>query len=140
MSGIGTRYANSGVNLVTTAETAAVTVPFSPGVALNKSLASPAGVTNPPDYVLQGTVNVTAGAGTTSIQIRCRQGNNTITGPQVGTTRNETLAAGATQDFAFNFGDAGGLSGQPYTITVQQVGATGNGTVNSIGGTVEDYT
>jgi len=128
------------VTLTTTAETPAVVIPFSPGVALNRTLASPAGVGNTPDYVMTGTVNVTAGAGTTSIQIRCRQGNNTITGAQVGTTRNETLAAGATQDFAFNFGDAGAGPAQAYTITVQQVGATGNGTVNSIGGIIEDYT
>lgn len=139
MSGIGTRQVATAVNLVTTAETAALTLPFASGCSANPSLANPISGSAAKNRI-NGVANITAGTAATSVQIRCRIGNNTITGTQVGPTLSYTIAAGASANVDFEFSDVPGLYAQAYTITVQQVAATGNGTVNDIRGYVSDWT
>ena len=107
------------VSLVTTAETVAVSsgqVPTPNEVALI--------------YVL-AMVAVTTGVGATAIQVRIRRGN-AVSGAQVGQTYTEQIGASlptncnaAAVDQLVNNYTA------QYSVTVQQVGATGNGTVTS---------
>lgn len=92
--------------------------------------------------LVQGVLNVTPGAGTTAVAIRCRKGSGTG-GAQVGPTVNHTLAAAASGNIAYNFLDTAPVvdpittpTGAPpppgnlYTVTIQQTGGTGAGTVN----------
>lgn len=73
---------------------------------------------------------VTTGTGTTSIQIRVRRGTG-ITGTQVGTTQNITTTAGSLYPFSVQQGDTPGeVAAQQYVVTVQQVGASANGTID----------
>lgn len=114
----------SSVPLVTTAETVAVTI--SPAVAIT----APSGE----GVAIQGSVNVTAGTGTTAIQVRVRQGTST-SGTLVGQAVTHTLAAGATASVPVDQQDssASALAGtaDQWIVTVQQTGASANGTVNS---------
>lgn len=80
--------------------------------------------------LVTGSMNVTAGAGTTAVVIRCRQ--NTVVGAQVGLSKTVTLAAAATAEIPFNFVDLAAAVSQTYVISVQQTGGTGAGTVNDI--------
>lgn len=90
-------------------------------------VAMPTGVAK---NTITGDMNITAGAGTTAVVIRCRQ--NGVAGAQVGQTKTVTLAAAATGDIPFNFIDPAPAVSQTYVITVQQTGGTGAGTVNDI--------
>ena len=73
---------------------------------------------------------VTTGTGTTSIQIRVRRGTG-ITGTQVGVTQTITTTAGNLYPFSIQVADTPGeVDGQQYVVTVQQVAATGNGTID----------
>lgn len=93
--------------------------------------------TNPSgeNVVICGTINVTAGAGTTAVVTRVRRGEG-ITGTVVGIAASHTLAAAAVGTVAFEAVDtAVPNDNQVYSITIQQTGATGNGTVN--GGVVK---
>lgn len=82
---------------------------------------------------IDGTLDITAGTGTTAVTIRCRRGNG-VTGAIVGAAEPDTLAAGASEAVPFTFTDQpGDVAGQVYTLTVQQTGGTGNGTVNGGG-------
>lgn len=80
-----------------------------------------------------GTVNITAGTGTTAINIKVRSGAGTggaIIGPAAG--MNHTLAAGNSASITFDVLDPT-VTPQPaqqYTVTVTQTGGTGAGTVN----------
>lgn len=93
--------------------------------------------------VIRGVMNVTAGTGTTAVTVRCRKGANTTSGALVGVANPDTLAAGNSESISFEFLDtapvvtpSGTASGADvagtnvYTITLQQTGGTGNGTVN----------
>lgn len=84
---------------------------------------------------VSGRINITAGAGTTAINLKVRQGNGltgAILGPAAG--ENHTLAATASGSIAFDYDDASGAyaadGGIQYTVSVTQTGGTGAGTVN----------
>jgi hypothetical protein len=83
---------------------------------------------------ITGTVNLTAGTGTTAVVIRIRQGS--LTGPVVGVSPVHTLAAGASANISFGatdstpFTEAAG--GGVYVVTAQQTGGTGAGTTNMV--------
>lgn len=93
--------------------------------------------------VIRGQMNVTTGAGTTAVTVRCRKGANTTTGALVGVANPDTLAAGNSESIAFEFVDSAPIvtpfntptgadiaGANVYTITLQQTGGTANGTVN----------
>lgn len=94
---------------------------------------------NPPQVVhpvvIEANLNVTAGAGTTAVVIKCRQGFGTG-GTQVGASLTVTLAAAATGQIQCKFRDTSGTpfapGGTAYTITITQTGGTGAGTVNTV--------
>ena len=80
----------------------------------------------PVPAVINVTVNVTPGASTTGQTVRVRHGVNALTGALVGVA--EVLGpTGGPVEFLDATGDLNG-----YTVTVQQVAATGNGTVNAV--------
>lgn len=97
---------------------------------LNSGELTPAGI--------DGSINFTAGTGTTAVVVRCRQ-TNLVTGTQVGASCTVTLAAGNSATIPVDFIDAtqyiNQAAGGQYVITIQQTGGTANGTVNE--GTVE---
>lgn len=102
-------------SLVTTAETAVLTI-------------GPISDRGPSDTIeIAGQIIVTAGGGTTAVQMRVRRGQG-VSGTQVGVTAPTPLSA-ATQGVAtFQVTDTPGeVGGQYYTVTCQQVSATGNG-------------
>lgn len=112
-------------SLVTTAETAVVTTtPVQVG-------GGSAGAW------LSGDVQVTVGAGTTNMTVRCRFGSGTG-GALVDTAITVPVTAGNTISLPFNFFDLSNANeqagGTQYTITLQQTAATGNGT--TVGGHV----
>lgn len=112
----------------------------SPDDLSNPSIANLPTYGNTQNYTISGTMNVTAGAGTTAVVIRCRR--NTVTGTQVGTSQTVTLAAGTLADLSFDFVD---FSANPanqissYVITLQQTGGTGAGTINECVGRVASF-
>lgn len=84
---------------------------------------------------VSGRLNITAGTGTTAINVKVRQGNGltgAILGPAAG--ENHTLAAGASGSIGFDYDDTSGAYGADggiqYTVSVTQTGGTGAGTVN----------
>lgn len=111
--------------LVTTAETGVVTT-TSPSTR------------GPSDQVaLSGTVDITPGTAATSVQVRCRRGSGTG-GTQVGNTITAGVTAAVVAPVSFDFLDSPGeVAGQQYTITVQQVAATGNGSVTFVAGNAQ---
>jgi hypothetical protein len=138
MSGISSPQRASNVTTTgPTAETVALTIPFSGGVAANPSLANAPGVGAPARNVIRGDIDFTPGTAATALQIRCRQGG--LTGNQVGATKQIPCAAGVQNDTAYSFRDSLAGYAQSYVITVQQVAATGNGTVNDIRGETQDW-
>lgn len=105
--------------LLTTAET----------VAVNSSASAIQPYGGDIAVTIKGVLNVNGGTGTTSLQIRCRVGG--LAGAIVGGPLSHSLAAGETDQIPFVFQDnLYANAGQGYYITVQQVGATGNGQVN----------
>ena len=94
--------------------------------------------------VIRGAVNVTAGSGTTAVALRCRKGNGlggAVLGPGGGLVH--TLAAGTSATIPFEFIDPAPVvdpiatptgsaptPGNQYTLSLQQTGGTGAGTVN----------
>lgn len=80
----------------------------------------------PTPAVVKVVVDNTPGTGATTLQIRLRHGVNALAGTLVGNV--VTVAPqGGTLEFLDPVGDL-----QGYTVTAQQVGATGNGTVTSV--------
>lgn len=83
--------------------------------------------------LIRGVVNLAAGAGTTAVVLKVRQGA-TVGGAQVGASYTVTLAAAANGSVPFAVEDASGWLGQAgggqYCITLTQTGGTGNGSVN----------
>lgn len=108
------------VALVTTAETVAIVLP-----------PNAVGYGSPAGRLIKGFLNILAGTGTTGVQIRVRQGTTTA-GALVGSADLHTLAAAATASIPFAQVDtaAAAPAGNQYCVTVQQVAATANGTVN----------
>lgn len=123
MSSPAVTQVTSTTTLTTTAETAAAT---SPAVTVN----APGGQ----GIQIQGTVSGATGAGVTSVQVRVRAGSGTG-GAVIGAVMQEAQAASSFYSMAFSVLDTSvGVPSAPtgqaqYTVTVQQVGATGNGTV-----------
>lgn len=120
------------------------------GIATNVSTEGAVGGSNTIDYnaafagqglIVRGTCNITAGAGTTAVVLRIRKGNQ-LTGALVGSALTHTLAAAATAQLYFEVLDnasvtapqdpegAQSVGSNMYTLTVQQTGGTGAGTVN----------
>lgn len=112
----------SSTALVTTAETAAATSSSVP-----ENLAGPAAQ----GVKVSGVLNVTAGTTATAVTIRVRAGSG-LTGAVIGNAITHTLPAGETMSIPFEAIDSTlvQLAGAVYTVTVQQVGATANGSVN----------
>lgn len=117
--------------VVTTAETVAVTcTPFlydfpNPFVGGEHSGAGQ-GVT------VKGIVNINpAGAGSTLVTVRVRQGN--LTGPVVGDPITQTIAATNQAEVTYYALDTSRFcaanGGGTYVVTVQMTGATGNSTI-----------
>ena len=78
----------------------------------------------------EGNVALTAGASTTSVQLRLRRGTTTG-GTLVGQIYQQPCTASAATIVSGQWLDSPGeVANQSYVITVQQVGATGNATVN----------
>lgn len=119
-----TNSATTDTPVVTTAETAAVVSdPISTGSGAE-------------EITISGTISLTTGTGTTSVTIRCRRGNG-ITGTVVGETVPHTIGAAASVNLPYSFPDTPGeVAGQLYTLTVQQTGASANGTINNASITV----
>ena len=111
-------------SVVTTAETLAANIPASP-------IAEPPG--SPQTVVVRGNIVFTTGASTTAVQIKLRVGQSNTTTAQVADTEQLQVAAATTnEELSFEFIDPAGqanLSASGYSVTVTQVGATGNGTV-----------
>lgn len=80
--------------------------------------------------VLYGAVDLTTGLGTTAVVLRIRRGT-AITDPVVGVADTDTIigAAGSTDPYIIEETDQlGDVNNASYVLTVQQTGATGNGT------------
>lgn len=73
--------------------------------------------------------NVTSGAGTTAVVVRCRRGTQ-LTSPLVGNAITRGFAAATSDDLSASWNDnPGEVVSQQYVITMQQTGGTGNGSV-----------
>lgn len=136
MADVNTPSGATNVSLVTTTPTTVLTMNAPDG--------------SYPNALIYSNMNITMGAGTTSLQVKCFDN----TGTQVGTTRTITVTAGNTNNFSVSFRDTrgfippatgyvnsvtgtpGGISRPSYTVQVTQVAATGNGTVNEAVGFV----
>lgn len=102
--------------LVTTAETVVATLS---GVTTGRRN----------DVRLRGWAELTTGTNTTSVTPRIRRGTD-ATGTLIGegNPRAVAAAAGSTEEFDVEGVDAGAdLSGATYVLTLQQAGATANG-------------
>jgi hypothetical protein len=77
---------------------------------------------------------VTTGTGVTAVQIKLRTGQNNTTTGQVGNTAQEVAIASALQAYTFIFVDTVpvDLPSLGYSVTVSQIGATGNGAVTAV--------
>lgn len=110
--------------LTTTAETVALTSAVLP-------VNAPAGQ----GVLIAGTVTGATGTGVTSVQVRVRAGANTTSGTVIGAVMQEAQGASSFYSMSFAILDTSvGVPSAPsgnavYSVTVQQVGATGNGTV-----------
>lgn len=107
----------AGVAPVTTTETVILTINIP---SENQPLGSDG-------IYLSGTVGGTAGAGTTAVGIRIRQG--TVTGAVVGNVYTEPVTASALFTIGFDVLDptTSYPAGNTYVVTATQTGATGNG-------------
>ena len=80
--------------------------------------------------IIRGWCQVLAGTNNTGIILRIRRGNG-IAGAVVAGGFTETLAAAATLDFNIVFAESlSNIDTMDYSLTVQQVAASANGTVN----------
>lgn len=79
---------------------------------------------------LEAFCYITTGLGTTACTIRIRRGTD-ITGTVVGVSQAQTEGASVVTFLSENVVDTPGDTGpSSYTVTVQQAGATANGTIN----------
>lgn len=117
MSTSHTAQQTAGVAPVTTAETVVLTITIPPE---NQPLGADG-------IYLSGSVGGTAGAGTTAVVVRVRQG--TVTGATVGPAYTEPVTASAGFVVGFDVLDPATAypTGNTYVVTAQQTGATGNG-------------
>jgi hypothetical protein len=80
---------------------------------------------------VNGSLNITAGTGTTAVVVRVRAGVGTG-GALIGVAMTNTLAAGNTATIPFAVLDPTVVGTVQYTVTVQQTGGSVAGTVNSV--------
>lgn len=110
----------TGQNLVTTTALNAAALP---------------GVSTAPGHTtvsLMAILKITAGTGTTSLNVVIRRGNSLV-GPVVSDSQAITVTAGNTYSVVVQGSDdQGEVAGQQYCVTVAQVGATANGAVNGV--------
>jgi len=123
-----TNYVTADTSVVTTAETTAVVSdPITPA-------------TDGAEISIGGHINITTGAGTTSVVIRVRRGNG-VSGTLVGETEPINLGAAVTDNAHFAVTDSpGAVAGQQYTASVVQTAASGNGTINNASITITSDT
>lgn len=112
---------NSAQTIVTTAETVVAT------------LTNVASTRSGQKIHLEGHVNITTGTGTTGTKLTVRQ--DSVSGSVVDTVETDTLAspaAGTPEDhyISADFTPTGELSNKTFVLTVTQVAAGANGTVN----------
>lgn len=136
MSGISTPQRASAVNIPTTVETVALTIPAAGGMSLNPSLANPISGA-PPKLEIVADIDFTPGTAATAVTVRCRQGG--LTGNLVGAAEVFPAAAGVADGYTCVFRDTLAGYAQQYSITVTQTAATGNGTVNDIRAHTQDF-
>ena len=89
---------------------------------------------------IRGWAQVTAGVAATGITARIRSGQG-VAGAVLGEGNPVTIAVGQTLPVSIEVEDVpGDVAGQAYTMTLQQVAATGNGSVlqAELTATVED--
>lgn len=113
------------VQAIASAQTITTTTELEAGVVSAGGRTTPQGE----GLCVSGILNVTAGTGTTAVVVRVREGRG-IAGTLVGTAKTHTLAAGASASIPFCEYDSAVGENQIYSVTIQQTGATGNGTVN----------
>lgn len=106
------------VTLTTTAETIAIT---SAVMAYN----APGGQ----GVLVSGTVTGATGTGVTSCQVRIYRGAAISAPAQVGVVLQEAQGATSFYSMGFQILDSAPVAAAQYTVSVQQIGATGNGTV-----------
>jgi len=123
---------------------------------MHKNTTSGTGLTNPPGSgetavyttpVLQtgqgdgtvgisGTIYLLVGASGTSVTLKLRQGNNTISGPLVQALPAVTVVAGNAVAISFGFTDLANwleqAGGGQYTLTATVAAATGASTVSAL--------
>lgn len=104
------------VTLTTTAETAALT-----------TNALPYNAPTAQGLLVSGSIAGATGASTTSVQVRVYRG--ATTGGTLLATYQESAAASNFYSFGFSVLDTAPVASAVYTVSVQQVAATGNGTV-----------
>jgi hypothetical protein len=95
--------------------------------------AQPYQVPVPVPAIIVGTVNITPGTTTTAVVVRVRQAvaAGTPTGAVVGVAESNAVTAAVASDIPFEANDqTGSVTG--WVVTVQQTGATANGTVNLV--------
>jgi hypothetical protein len=131
MSNLASLATTPATSIVTTAETLAQNVPAGP---LNLPGGAPANV------IVRVTVWITTGTGVTALAVKLRTGQNNTTTGQIGSTAQDPVIASTLQAVTFVFIDPNGGVNYPaggYSITVSQVGATGNGTVTAVNSEVD---
>lgn len=119
--------------------TAAVPVTL---VAETAVYTSPLIATANPSTMIRGHINFTPGTGATQVQVRIKKGVGT-TGSVIGRTDNIGVTAGVPIQIPFGYDDNGGWfaqgpAGAQVSITLQQVGASADGTVNGMDVIVDD--
>lgn len=126
MPSVQSAISTPGTNIVTTAETLAANIPPSP-------LAEPSG--SPQTVIIRGGVKVATGSGVGALIVTLRVGQNNTATAAVGAACRSGAGASATGYAPFTFIDPAGLVNlvnSGYSITITQIGATGNGTVSEV--------
>lgn len=131
MVAVNSAQVTATTTLLTTSETVAAVTPLRNCDTVNSPPAE--------GVLISGIVSGAVGAGTTSIQVRVRQGFNggvgatAPAGTQVGNPLQVSVTAAGFHGIGFSVQDASAFAfvnpNLQYAVTVQQVGATGNGSV-----------
>lgn len=81
---------------------------------------------------IEASVAFTTGVGATAAQIRVRR--DSLTGALVGTLKTTQVGASLPTGLDHHVQDAvtGEIAGRTYVVTIQQVAATGNGSVQGV--------
>lgn len=128
MGAIGPTAYASGVTLVTTTLTTAVTGIAPPGGTFLPDGVSQSNLATFPTVYVEGHVNVTGGTGTTAFTVSCLDDS----GNAVSSPLTQSLTGTASSSSSFVFKDGSGIEKGSYKIQVQLVGATANGSMNRI--------